>query len=166
MRVGVVVLPQFRWPEARARWKSLQYRGFAHGWTYDHLAWRDLAEQPWFGTVPTLAAAAAVTDTLRLGTWVSSPNFRHPVTLAKDLMTIEDISAGRLLAGVGAGGIGWDATVLGQSRLTPGQRVDRLTEFVTLIDLLLSQPDTSWQGSYFTADRARMIPAGSRSGSR
>ncbi len=45
MRVGVVILPQFSWPEARARWKSLEDRGFAHGWTYDHLAWRDLAEQ-------------------------------------------------------------------------------------------------------------------------
>ncbi|MGS0687820.1 LLM class flavin-dependent oxidoreductase [Nakamurella sp. GG22] len=163
MRVGVVVLPQYHWPEARARWKSLEDRGFTHGWTYDHLAWRDLAEQPWFGTVPTLTAAAAVTDTLRLGTWVSSPNFRHPVTLAKDLMTIDDISAGRLLAGIGAGGIGWDATVLGQSTLTPAQRVDRLTEFVTLLDLLLTQPETSWHGDYFTADRARMIPAGSRS---
>jgi alkanesulfonate monooxygenase SsuD/methylene tetrahydromethanopterin reductase-like flavin-dependent oxidoreductase (luciferase family) len=163
MRVGVVILPQYRWPEARARWESLQDRGFAHGWTYDHLAWRDLAEQPWFGTIPTLTAAAAVTDTLRLGTWVSSPNFRHPVTLAKDLMTIDDIATGRLLAGIGAGGIGWDATVLGQSRLTPGQRVDRLDEFVTVLDLLLTQAETSWQGDYFVVDRARMIPSGSRS---
>ncbi len=162
MRVGMVLLPQFRWPEARARWKSLEHRGFAHGWTYDHLAWRDLADQPWYGTVPTLTAAATVTERLRLGTWVSSPNFRHPVTLAKDLMTIDDISGGRLLAGIGAGGVGWDATVLGQQLLTPGQRVDRLTEFVTLLDLLLSQDETSWQGTYFTADRARMVPAGSR----
>jgi len=60
MRVGVVVLPQFSWPEARARWKSLEDRGFAHGWTYDHLAWRDLSEQDWFGTIPYLTAAATV----------------------------------------------------------------------------------------------------------
>ena len=62
MRVGVVILPQFSWPEARARWKSLEDRGFAHGWTYDHLAWRDLAEQTWFGTIPTLTAAATATS--------------------------------------------------------------------------------------------------------
>lgn len=162
MRVGVVILPQFRWAEARARWKSLEDRGFAHGWTYDHLAWRDLAEQNWFGTIPTLTAAATATSTLRLGTWVTSPNFRHPVTLAKDLMTLDDISGGRVIVGVGAGGTGWDATVLGQQPLTPGQRVQRLAEFVTLTDLLLRQPETSWQGDYFRADRARMIPAGSR----
>ncbi len=162
MRVGVVMLPQFRWPEVRARWKSLEDRGFAHGWTYDHLAWRDLADQPWYGTVPTLTAAATATRRLRLGTWVTSPNFRHPVTLAKDLMTMDDISGGRMLAGIGAGGTGWDATVLGHQVLPPGQRLARLTEFVTLLDLLLRQSETSWTGTYFTAERARMVPAGSR----
>jgi len=163
MRVGVVILPQFSWPEASARWKSLEDSGFAHGWTYDHLAWRDLAEQDWFGTIPTLAAAAAVTNRIRLGTWVTSPNFRHPVTLAKDLLTLDDISGGRVIAGIGAGGTGWDATVLGQQTLSPGERVARLGEFVTLTDLLLRQSDTTWHGEYFQADRARMIPAGSRS---
>src|SRR6476646_147248 len=162
MRVGVVILPQFSWPEARARWKSLEDRGFAHGWTYDHLAWRDLADQAWFGTIPTLTAAAAATSTLRLGTWVTSPNFRHPVTLAKELMTLDDISGGRVIVGVGAGVTGWDATVLGQQPLTPGQRAARLGEFVELLDLLLPQPDTSWHGEFFSAERARMIPAGSR----
>lgn len=162
MRVGVVILPQFSWPAARAHWKSLDDRGFAHGWTYDHLSWRDLADQPWYGTIPTLTAAATVTQRLRLGTWVGSPNFRHPVTLAKDLMTLDDISGGRVLAGIGAGGTGWDATVLGQRTLTAGQRVDRLAEFVSLLDLLLRQHETTFSGTYFTADRARMVPAGSR----
>lgn len=162
MRVGVVILPQFRWPEARARWKSLEDRGFAHGWTYDHLAWRDLADQDWFGTIPFLTAAATATSRLRLGTWVTSPNFRHPVTLAKDLMTLDDISGGRLITGVGAGGTGWDATVFGQEVLPPRARADRLDEFVTLLDLLLTQAETTWSGEFFRADSARMIPAGSR----
>jgi len=163
MRVGVVILPQLTWSAARDRWKSLEERGFAHGWTYDHLAWRDLSEQDWFGTIPTLTAAATVTSRIQLGTWVTSPNFRHPVTLAKDLMTMDDISGGRIIAGIGAGGTGWDATVLGQRMLTPGERTTRLAEFVRLIDLLLTQPETSWRGDYFEAVRARMIPAGSRS---
>ena len=162
MRVGVVILPQFRWPEARARWVSLEERGFAHGWTYDHLAWRDLADQPWYGTIPTLVAAATATSTLRLGTWVASPNFRHPVTTAKDLMTLDDVSGGRLVTVIGAGGPGWDDEVLGGEPLGPGERVARLDEFVTLTDLLLRQPDTTWAGRYYQARRARMVPAGSR----
>ncbi|MDQ2738998.1 MAG: LLM class flavin-dependent oxidoreductase [Actinomycetota bacterium] len=170
MRVGVVILPQFSAVETRRRWKSLETRGFAHGWTYDHLAWRDLADEPWYSTVPTLATAAAATSHLRLGTWVTSPNFRHPVTHAKDLMSLDDIAGGelddfgkgRIVAAIGAGGLGWDAAVLGRPVLAPKNRVDRLTEFVTLTDLLLTQPETSWRGDYFVADRARMHPSGSR----
>ena len=163
MRIGVVTLPELPWREARARWKALEDMGFAHGWTYDHLAWRTLADRPWYGTVPTLTAAATVTTTLRIGTWVTSPNYRHPVTLAKDLMTLDDVSDGRVSAGIGAGGTGWDATVLGQDPLSPRQRVDRLAEFVELLDQLLTRPDTSYRGEWFTAERARMFPAGSRS---
>jgi alkanesulfonate monooxygenase SsuD/methylene tetrahydromethanopterin reductase-like flavin-dependent oxidoreductase (luciferase family) len=162
MRVGVVILPQFTWAEARARWKSLEDRGFAHGWTYDHLSWRELQDQAWFGTLPTLVAAATATATLRLGTWVMSPNYRHPVTTAKDLMTLDDVSGGRLITAIGAGGTGWDATVLGHEKLTPRQRVARLDEFVTLTDLLLRQADTTWHGEYFDAVEAKMIPPGSR----
>src|SRR3954471_4810316 len=162
VRVGVVILPQFRWPEARARWVSLEQRGFAHGWTYDHLAWRDLADEPWYATVPTLVAAATATSTLRLGTWVASPNYRHPVTTAKDLMTLDDISGGRLIAAIGAGGLGWDARVLGQDVLDPRERVARLDEFITLTDVLLRQPDTTWTGHYYQARNAKMVPAGSR----
>src|SRR4051812_23484528 len=162
VRVGVVILPQFSWPEARARWASLEQRGFAHGWTYDHLAWRDLADEPWYATVPTLVAAATATTTLRLGTWVISPNYRHPVTTAKELMTLDDISGGRLIAAIGAGGLGWDARVLGQEVLGPRERVTRLDEFVTLTDLLLRQPDTTWTGHHYRARDAKMIPAGSR----
>jgi len=162
MRVGVVILPQFTWSQARTRWASLEERGFAHGWTYDHLSWRDLKDEPWFGTLPTLMAAATATTTLRLGTWVMSPNYRHPVTTAKDLMTLDDVSGGRLIAAIGAGGTGWDAAVLGQETLTPRQRVARLDEFVTLTDLLLRQADTTWRGDWFQAVEAKMIPAGSR----
>ena len=161
-RVGVVILPQFPAPETAAQWKSLQDRGFAHGWTYDHLAWRSLADEDWYATVPTLTVAALATTTLRLGTWVASPNFRHPVTWAKDLLSLADISDGRIIAAMGAGGIGWDSGVLGTPDLPPGQRVDRLTEFVTLTDLLLRQGETSWAGSYFRAERARMHPVGHR----
>jgi alkanesulfonate monooxygenase SsuD/methylene tetrahydromethanopterin reductase-like flavin-dependent oxidoreductase (luciferase family) len=170
MRVGVVILPQFPVAETRRRWKSLEDRGFAHGWTYDHLAWRDLADEPWYSTITTLATAAAATTTLRLGTWVTSPNFRHPVVHAKDLMSLDEIAGGdldtdgkgRIIAALGAGGLGWDSAVLGQPNLEPKQRVDRLTEFVTITDLLLTQPETTWHGEYFSAEKARMYPPGSR----
>jgi len=158
MRIGVVVLPEHRAAEMAARWRALEAMGFDHGWTYDHLAWRDLADDPWFATVPTLTLAAVSTTRLRLGTWVASPNFRHPVPFAKELMSLDDISSGRFVLGVGAGGGGWDAEVLGSPELTPGRRMDRLEEFVELLDLLLRQGETTWSGAWFSAVRARMHP--------
>lgn len=158
VRVGVVVLPQYRHRELATRFKALQDMGFAHGWTYDHLSWRSLADQDWFATVPSLAVAALATTSLKIGTWVMSPNFRHPVALAKELMSLDDISDGRFIAGIGAGGDGFDATVLGQDPLSPRERADRLDEFITLTDLLLRQPVTNWQGQFFQAVDARMVP--------
>ncbi|GAB2919238.1 LLM class flavin-dependent oxidoreductase [Rhodococcus aerolatus] len=161
MRVGVVVLPQSRWHGeggAAQQWRRVEDLGFDHAWTYDHLSWRSLAAQPWFGTVPVLAAAALVTSRVRLGTWVASPNFRHPVTFAKEVMTLDDLSGGRLTLGLGAGGTGFDAEVLGGEMLPARERVDRLAEFTDLLDELLREPVTTRRGERFSAVDARMVP--------
>jgi alkanesulfonate monooxygenase SsuD/methylene tetrahydromethanopterin reductase-like flavin-dependent oxidoreductase (luciferase family) len=158
MRVGVVILPQFELARTQHRWRAVEEMGFAHGWTYDHLAGRDLADEPWLGTIPTLTAATLATTSLRLGTWVVSPNYRHPVPLAKDLMTLDRFSGGRILAGIGAGGLGWDATVLGNDPLPPKDRSARFVEFVQLTDLLLRQSETTWRGTWYSAIQARMHP--------
>jgi len=158
MRVGVVILPQGRWQEDEARWRRAEEYGFDHAWTYDHLSWRTLVDEPWFATVPTLAAAALATKRIRLGTLVASPTFRHPVPFAKELMSLDDLSDGRFILGVGAGGTGFDAKVLGDAVLSPGERFARLEEFVSLLDQLLTQPATTVHGQLFTSVDARMIP--------
>jgi alkanesulfonate monooxygenase SsuD/methylene tetrahydromethanopterin reductase-like flavin-dependent oxidoreductase (luciferase family) len=162
MRHGIVILPQQSWTQARRTWQQAEELGFDHAWTYDHLSWRTLADQPWHATIPTLTAAASVTSTIKLGTFVASPNFRHPVPFAKDLATIDDIAAGRFLLGVGSGGTGFDAVVLGRPALTPRQRHDRFVEFVRGLDQLLrfevpGSGGVSFSGDWFTADRARMV---------
>jgi alkanesulfonate monooxygenase SsuD/methylene tetrahydromethanopterin reductase-like flavin-dependent oxidoreductase (luciferase family) len=163
MRHGIVILPQQSWPEARTLWKGAEELGFDHAWTYDHLSWTSLSNELWLATVPTLTAAATVTSTIALGTFVTSPNFRHPVPFAKDLATIDDIAGGRFLLGVGsgAGGDAFDASVLGTPDLTPRQRHDRFVEFVRGLDALLRGEETedgvSFSGEWFTAHRARMV---------
>ena len=117
MRVGVLMLPTDPWPETVERAQRLERLGYDHLWTYDHLSWRryrdrdlvrrhPLAHRPGDGA-PTASG---------LGTMVASPNFRHPVTLAKEAMTLDHVSGGRLTLGLGAGGPGFDATVLGGAR--------------------------------------------------
>lgn len=157
-RIGVVILPDLNWREAKPRWQSVEELGFSHGWTYDHLAWRSMVDGPWFGAIPMLSAAATVTRTLRLGTFVASPNFRHPVPFAKELMTLDDISDGRLNLGVGAGGMGHDYTVLGADPLTLGERSARFVEFVRSLDQLLTHDRSDFDGVYFRARDARMLP--------
>lgn len=159
MRVGVVILPELRWPDAGRRWRRAEELGFDHAWTYDHLAWRSLRDGPWFGAIPTLTASAMVTDRIRLGTLVASPNFRHPVPFAKELMTLDDIAGGRLTVGIGAGGTGWDAEMLGVDPWSPRERSERFAEFVALTDELLRNPaSASSTGRYYSAHEARMLP--------
>lgn len=158
MRVGVVILPDLRWPAAIDRWREAEQRGFTTAWTYDHLSWRSLRDGPWLGTVPLLAAVAASTSTLRFGTLVASPNFRHPGPFAKDVMTLDEISSGRFELGMGAGGTGYDAEVLGHALLSPAERAARFAEFVDAMDVLLREPSTSYSGDYFTIDESRTLP--------
>lgn len=162
MRFGVIILPQYDWPEAVRYWRGAEELGFDHAWTYDHLSWRGLAGERWHATVPTLTAAAMVTERIGLGTFVASPNFRHPAPFAKDVATIDQISGGRLLLGVGSGGTGFDAFVLGQPEFTPRQRVARFVEFAEALDVLLrfEEPGSdgiSFEGEWFTASGARMV---------
>ncbi|GGM47965.1 luciferase [Longimycelium tulufanense] len=158
MRFGIVILPEQRWSTASRRWRHAEELGFDHAWTYDHLAWRSLADGPWFGTVPTLTAAALATSRIRLGTMVTSPNFRHPVAYARELLSLDDISNGRFTLGVGAGGGGFDATILGHDPLPPAQRAARFAEFVELLDRLLTEDHVTYQGEYYRAADARTLP--------
>jgi alkanesulfonate monooxygenase SsuD/methylene tetrahydromethanopterin reductase-like flavin-dependent oxidoreductase (luciferase family) len=158
MRIGIVILPDERWSVAGRRWQRAEQYGFDHAWTYDHLGWRDLVDGPWFDAVPTLTAAALVTRRIKLGTFVASPNFRHPVHFAREVTALDDISQGRLLLGLGAGGIGFDSAVLGAPELTPGRRVDRFAEFLTLLDAIITSPRTTWSGDFYAAVDARSAP--------
>lgn len=127
-------------------------------WTYDHLTWQPLLDRPWHAAVPLLAAAAMATGRVRLGTQVATPNFRHPVPFAKELMTLDHLSGGRLDLGVGAGVEGADAAVLGDRPRTRGERADRFAEWLALLDRLLTQPVTTVRGERYTAIEARQIP--------
>ncbi|MGW2556067.1 LLM class flavin-dependent oxidoreductase [Streptomyces sp. NPDC001635] len=159
LRLSTVILPYLRWHEGgRAAWQRAEQLGFHTAFTYDHLSWRSFRDGPWFGAIPTLTAAASVTQGMRLGTLVTSPNFRHPVTLAKELISLDDISGGRITLGIGAGGTGFDATALGQEPWTPRERADRFGEFLPLLDRLLTEDSVSYEGRHYSADEARNIP--------
>jgi alkanesulfonate monooxygenase SsuD/methylene tetrahydromethanopterin reductase-like flavin-dependent oxidoreductase (luciferase family) len=158
MRVGVAVLPEHSWPKTRAIFSHIEELGFDHGWTYDHLSWRDLRDGPWHAAVPLLSAVAVTTSRLRLGTLVASPNFRHPVPFAKELMTLDEVSSGRITLGIGAGTSSHDASVLGLMAWSMAERTSRFAEFIELLDTLLTSSATTYVGTFYSASDARMVP--------
>ena len=158
MNLGVLILPEYSWDQAKHYWQRAEALGFSHAWTYDHLTWRSFRDQAWYAALPTLTAAALVTNHIQLGTMVASPNFRHPVPFAKELITLDNISAGRFILGIGAGSAGWDATSLGRTPWTLAERSTRFAEFVQLTDQLLRQPEVTYRGTYYQAQEARNYP--------
>jgi alkanesulfonate monooxygenase SsuD/methylene tetrahydromethanopterin reductase-like flavin-dependent oxidoreductase (luciferase family) len=158
MRLSTVILPSQRWSEAKSMWERADGFGLHAAYTYDHLSWRNFRERPWFSMIPTLVAAAGVTSSIRLGPLVTSPNFRHPLVLAKDLLALDDVSNGRLTVGVGSGGTGFDASALGQDAWSPSERHQRFVEFTRFLDVLLRESATTLQGTFYRVVDSRQIP--------
>lgn len=156
MRHGIVILTDLPWARARPRWEAAEEMGFDHAWTYDHLIWSGLPHSPWAGALPTLGAAATVTSRIGLGTFVASPNYRHPYVLLRDIAALADISGDRFLLGLGTGGDG-DAHRLGGD-LSRRARVDRFHEYVHVLDRLLREDHVDHAGEFYTVRDARTLP--------
>jgi len=158
VKLSVVVLPSERWSENRAKWLHAEELGLHAAYTYDHLSWRSFRERTWMSMVPLLAAVSAVTTKISIGPLVTSPNFRHPLLLAKDLITLDDVSEGRLIIGVGAGGRGFDASVFGGVTWSNAERHERFKEFTATLDQLLREPASTVAGTYYPIVESRQIP--------
>lgn len=145
---------------AEARWADTT--GWHSLWFADHY-------MPDTGTTETasgvmqeawaiLAAWAAVTETVRLGTLVSPTTVHHPAILANRSATIDQISHGRFTLGLGAGWQVNEHHAYGIDLLEPKDRVDRFDEAIQITRSLLSQDRTSFAGSHFTVTDAPCDP--------
>jgi alkanesulfonate monooxygenase SsuD/methylene tetrahydromethanopterin reductase-like flavin-dependent oxidoreductase (luciferase family) len=161
MKIGLVILPTDRWREAQHQWKWADDAGFCTAWTYDHIRWGGMPDGPWHAAVPVLAAAAAATSRIRLGTLVATPNFRHPVTLARDALALDDVSDGRLDLGLGPGSEGFDAAALGQTLWSPAERLERFSEFLSVLQPIVEGAPagrTTRQTEHYAANEAPSTP--------
>ncbi|PRY14474.1 LLM class flavin-dependent oxidoreductase [Kineococcus rhizosphaerae] len=158
MDLSCVVLNDLHPTAFTATARTAEEAGLRTVFSYDHLSWRDFRDGPWYAAVPLLAAAAAATEDVRLGTLVASPNYRHPVTFAHEVMTLDQLSGGRFELGVGAGTSAADAAVLGLPALTPRRRQERFEEWTLLLRTLLTRRATDAEGEHYTAVDARNVP--------
>lgn len=101
------------------------------------------------GPLTSLAAAAQVTTTLRLGTLVLSNDYRHPVVLAKEIASLDQLSGGRIIFGLGAGWATDDYQYAGMVLDRPGLRIERLTEALDVFDGLFSGQPMHHEGTHY-----------------
>ena len=108
--------------------------------------------------IAALSTAAAVTDTLRVGSLVFANDFRHPAVLAKETATLDLLSDGRLEVGVGAGWMTNDYTWTGITQDRAGVRIDRMIEAITVLRGLWGDDAFSFDGEHYTITEMKGLP--------
>ncbi len=147
------------WSQVLDEFQMAEALGFDHGWLVDHLVDTDgPPDHPIHEAWTTLAALAARTSRIRLGVLVTSNTFRHPSILAKQAVTVDHVSDGRLILGLGTGWHEDEHRRYGLELPPPGERVDRFEEAVTLITRLMAAERTTFDGAYYRLDDAPLEP--------
>ena len=122
----------------------------AEGLGYSTLYMPDHFVDTRLAPMPAIAMAAAVTQTLRVGTLVLGNDYKHPAIVAKEAATIDLLSDGRLELGIGAGWMEADYTALGIPYDTAGTRIDRLAEAVQIIKGCWGEGAFSFSGNHYS----------------
>ncbi|MGB4975133.1 MAG: LLM class F420-dependent oxidoreductase [Anaerolineae bacterium] len=163
--------PSFTWPgndphaifeRTRAAALKAEASGFVSFWLMDHLIQLPMVgavDEPFLEGWTTLAALAAVTSRIRLGTMVSSVGYRNPALLAKMVAGVDIISGGRAILGIGAG---WFQTEYRQYGYEfpeqPAVRIRQLDEGIQVIKAMWTQPRATFAGKYFQVKDAILEP--------
>ena len=156
---GMQTIQTFTWAETRDHWKWFESLGFESLWLTDHLTRTAGPGDPYFEAWTLLSALATQVERPRLGILVSSNTFRHPSVLAKQAVTLDHISNGRLELGIGAGWFKDEHEMFGLDFPETGELVDRYAEALDLLDRFLSNDVTSFEGEYYTLREAPNRPA-------
>lgn len=143
--VQLATLPPNDWAERLRRIEA---------WGYDSVFWPDHFGPQW-EPVAALAAAAAVTTRLKVGSLVYGIDYRHPIVLAKAAATIQLLSGGRHELGLGAGWMESDYRQAGMRYDRAGVRIERLEEALEIIRGVFRQDKTSFAGRHYTVTDAQ-----------
>ncbi|HEY8772050.1 MAG TPA: LLM class flavin-dependent oxidoreductase [Candidatus Limnocylindria bacterium] len=168
MKVGVQ-LPEVewvaRWPQLREMARTAEEIGLDSIWVGEHLLYRDdglPSRGPWEAWT-SLAAIAAATERIELGPLVAATSFHNPAMLAKQAATVDEISGGRLVLGLGAG---WNEPEYLAYGFPFDHRVSRFEEAFTIIRTLLADGHCDFHGTYYDLRDCELLPRGPRHADR
>lgn len=164
LKVGIQ-LPEVErpvgWSELLAMTRLAEQAGFDSIWLGDHLLYRVEGEpdRAPFEAWALLAALAGATERIALGPLVACTGFHNPAVLAKAAETVDEISGGRLILGLGAG---WNRAEFEAFGVSYDRRVDRFEEAFTIIRSLLRDGRVDFAGAYHQARDCVLVPRGPR----
>lgn len=150
-----------RWSDLVEIARVVEDAGFDSLWTIDHLLFRDedgTTSGPWEGW-SLLTALAAITTRVEIGSFVTCTGFRNPALLAKMADTVDEISGGRLILGLGAGAYEADYLAFG---FPFDHRASRFAEALQIIHGLLRHGHIDFAGTYYQAQACELRPRGPR----
>ena len=152
---------EVRWPELASMATLAEDVGFDSLWVGDHLLYRNAGEPakgPWEAW-SQMAALAAITTRVEIGPLVAASSFHSPAMLAKKAATVDEISGGRLILGLGAG---WNETEYAAFGFAYDHRVSRFEEAFTIIRTLLREGAIDFDGDYYQVRDCELLPRGPR----
>jgi alkanesulfonate monooxygenase SsuD/methylene tetrahydromethanopterin reductase-like flavin-dependent oxidoreductase (luciferase family) len=159
LRFGIMTLQNLPWPTLVEYWKQVEDLGFDSLWTGDHFVNPYDTPQNWYEGWTLLAGMALETSRIRVGALVTNFALRNPAMLARQAMTLDHMSGGRLDIGLGAGGPHDPSYPMIDIEVwAPPERVARFRETVEIVDRLLRNEETTYQGRYYTVNGAAMNP--------
>jgi F420-dependent oxidoreductase-like protein len=155
-----VTLPQIKrtWQEVRDAAVAFDECGYDSVWVCDHVYGVPLPTLPIFEAWSELAAVAAITERVALGTLVTPPFFRNPAVLAKQVATIDHISSGRTIVGLGAGWFQPEFEQTGCRFPSLGERMRALEETAQILRGLWTQERFTLSGKHFQVKDAISEP--------
>jgi F420-dependent oxidoreductase-like protein len=139
-------------------WSSAEELGYGSAWLYDHFYALGGKTQPCLEAWTTLAALAAVTKRLKIGTMVTCVNYRQPSLLAKMATTLDVVSSGRLILGIGAGWHEEEYRAYGYEFPDQATRMRQLKEALIVIRKLWTEDPASFEGRFYSIRNAICLP--------
>ncbi len=160
LRFVIAAIQEAPWSEMIERWQNIESKGFDGVMLADHFVNFAQPKAYWYEGWTLLSALATQTKTIRIG-MLSAVPWRNPAFLARQAMTVDHISNGRLDLGLGAGAPGTvdiSYAMTGTPDWPPKERLERFREVVEIVDQLLRNPESSYIGNYYQLSGTFMNP--------